>query len=226
MRKLIALLATLGFIASASAQFFQPPITLVSGTSVVSVLQAFSGAPACSTLAGTATRTLVSKVQQGGFGSTVGAKIRLTFVTTSAASGGTIDSIYAGTGNGTKAWDYGSTPTQITFGGGGTSIVMANSTTYVSDDVPYALDTANPLSIAVDMASGAACKVTAVPITYVSGTSTNTNPLVSSTGCGGAACIISYFKNSIEQAGTVVKAGSYTTTANNVFFLTKIEMVP
>jgi hypothetical protein len=134
-----------------------------------------------------AARTTVQKINPDAIGAT-GTSIKI--IAAAPATGPiTLSAAYIGlsaiSGN---AWNFASTPVQITWDNGQTSKTIAAGQTAESDAASFTVDDSASISLAFNIASG--------------------SRILFRTGLGTSRIL--YFKNSVSEAGTASKGSGYT----------------
>lgn len=130
-----------------------------------------------------------------------GERVRLSLRAPNSANG-SVSAVYFGeaatTGN---AYNFASTPKQITFGGK-TGLTLTAKKVFTSDPV------------IVDFNPGKS---------HIVAMNVNASTILRGTAPAGVRQIVSYYKAATSEAGTVSKASGYTSQANAVYSLLTIE---
>jgi hypothetical protein len=147
------------------------------------------------------TRTIVQKIFPAALSAT-GSSIKI-IAEASPDGPVTLSAAYIGlaaTATGAKAWDFASTPVQITWDNGQATKTIEAGQQVESDAASFTIDGSATICIALNMAAN--------------------SRIIYRTGLGSSSIL--YFKNSVSEAGTVSKGASYTGTSGRADIISMI----
>lgn len=129
-----------------------------------------------------------------------GSRYRLQFRAPNA-SNGSVSAVYIGlAATSGQAYNFASTPTQVTFGGK-TSLTLTAKKTFTSDPIIGDFNPSQAYIVAMNVSSSALRRYTGNP----------------------ARGVTSYYKAATSEAGTVSKASGYTAQSNTAYSIILIE---